>query len=92
MAELGTIDTRNDQISDLVDWYAKNDQLDNLFSGLSKLSDSVFQVLIIPITSFILATPFQNNKKINYLIDMMQSLAFLVCTLQGNAGNLSIVF
>lgn len=44
MAELGTTDTRNDQISDLVDRHAKNDQLGNPFSGPSKLSDSVFQV------------------------------------------------
>ena len=81
MAELGTTDTRNDQISDLVDRHAKNDQLDNLFSGPCKLLDSVFQVPIVSTTPLISATSSQNDKKINHLTDMMQSLAFSVCTL-----------
>ena len=39
MAELGTTDTKNDRISDLVDRHSKNDHLDNLFSDPFKLSD-----------------------------------------------------
>ena len=65
MAELGTTDTRNDQISDLVDQYAKNDQLDNPFSGPSKLSDSVFQVPIVYTAPLISATLSQNDKMID---------------------------
>lgn len=42
MAELDIINTRNNWLSDLVDWHAKNDQQDNLFSASSKLSNLVF--------------------------------------------------
>lgn len=87
MAELGTTDTKNDRISDLVDRHAKNDQLDNPFSGPSKLSDSVFQVPIVSTAPLISATNSQNDKKIDHLTDMMQSLALSVHTLQSNAGN-----
>lgn len=75
MAELDTTNTRNDQISDLVDRHAQNDQLDNLFSGPSKLSDSVFSALIMSMTSLILAISSQNDKKIDHFTDVMQSLA-----------------
>ena len=91
MAELGNTDTRNDRISDLVDRHAKNDQLDNPFSGPSKLSDFVFQVPIVSTAPLISATPSQNDKKIDHLIDMMQSLALSVCTLHSYAGSLPIV-
>ncbi len=84
MAERGTTDTRHDLISDLVNCHAKNDQLDKPFSGLFKLSNSVFQVQIVSTAPFISATPSQNDKKIDHLTDMMQSLAFSVCTLQDN--------
>ena len=86
IAELGTTDTWNNRISDLVDRHSKNDQLDNPFSGPSKLSDSVFQVLIVSTAPLISGTPSQNDEKIDHLTDMMQSLAFSVCTLQNNAG------
>ena len=62
MAELGTNDTKNDQISDLVDRNAKNDQRDNPFSGPFKISDSVFQVLIVSTSPLISVTPSQNDK------------------------------
>ena len=91
MAELGNTDTRNDRISDLVDRHAKNDQLDNPFSGPSKLSDFVFQVPIVSTAPLISATPSQNDKKIDHLTDMLQSLAFSVCTLQDNTGSPAIV-
>ena len=42
MVELDSTDNKNDRISDLVDWYAKNDQLKHPFSGPSKLLDLVF--------------------------------------------------
>ena len=87
MAELGNTDTRNDRISDLVDRHAKNDQLDNPFSGPSKLSDSVFQVPIVSMAPLVSATPTPNYKKIDRLTDMMQILVFSVDTLQGNAGS-----
>ncbi len=87
IAELGTTDTWNNRISDLVDRHSKNDQLDNPFSGPSKLSDSVFQVLIVSTAPLISGTPSQNDEKIDHLTDMMQSLAFSVCTLQNNAGS-----
>ena len=85
MAKLGTTDNKNDRISDLVDWNAKNDQLEHLFSGPSKLPDSVFQVLIVSTAPPISASLSQSEKKIDHLTDMMQSLALLVRTLQGNS-------
>ena len=42
MAELSTTDNKNNCTSDLVDWQAKNDQLEYSFSDLSKLSNSIF--------------------------------------------------
>ena len=86
MAELGTTDVKNDRMSNLVDRYAKNDQLEYPFSGSSKLSDSVFQVPIVSTALTISATLFQNNQKIDHLTDRMQSRALSVCTLEGNAG------
>ena len=71
MAKPGTTDTRNDGISDLVDRNAKNDQLDNPFSGLLKLSDSVLQVPIESMALLISATLSQSDKKIDHLTDMM---------------------
>ena len=91
MVELVTTDIRNDRMSDLVDRSAKKDQLQHPFSDPSTLSDSVFQVPIVPTAPIISATPSQNDKKIDHLTDMMQSLALSVRTLQGNAGTPSIV-
>ena len=85
MAELGTTDNKNDCISDLVDWHAKNDQLEHPFSGPSKLLDSIFQVPIVPTAPLISASLSQSEKKIDHLTDMMQSLALSVRTLQGNS-------
>ena len=48
MVELGTTDIKNDRMSDLVDRSAKKTHLERPFSGPSTLSDSVFQVSIIP--------------------------------------------
>ncbi len=92
MAKPGTTDTRNDRISDLVDRNAKNDQLDNPFSGLLKLSDSVFKVPIESTALLISATPSQNDKNIDHLTDMMQSLTFSVRTLQDNTGSPPLFF
>ncbi len=78
MADLRTTDTKNDQITDSVDWHAKNDQLDNPSSGLCKLSESVFQAPVVSTALFISATPSQNDKKIDHLTDVMQNLAFSV--------------
>ena len=86
MAELGTTDNKNDRISNLVDRQAKNNQLEHPFSGPSKLSDSVFQVPVVSAPPLISASLSQNEKKIDHLTDMMQSLALLVRTLQGNSG------
>ena len=86
MAKPSTTDVKNDQISDFVDRSAKNDQLEQIFSHFSKLSDSVFQVLIVSTAPTISATPSQNNEKINHLTDIMQSLALSVRTLQENVG------
>ncbi len=86
MAELGTTDNKNDHISDLVDRQAKNDQLEHPFSGPFKLSDSVFQVPIVSAPPLIPAFLSQNEKKIDHLTDVMQSLSLLVRTLQGNSG------
>ncbi len=78
-------------MSDLVDRSAKKNQLQYPFSGFFTLSNSVFQVPIVPTAPIISATPSQNNKKIDHLTDMMQSLALLVRTLQGNTGTPTIV-
>ncbi len=86
MAELGTTNIKIDRISDLVDRSAKNHQLKCLFFYSSKLSDSVFQVPIVSMALTISATLFQNDKKIDYLTDIIQSLASSVRTLQGNTG------
>ncbi len=91
MAELGITDIRNHRISDLVNRSAKNDQLEHSFSGSSKLSDSVFQVPIVFTAPTISATPSQNDKKIDHLTDMMQSLALSIRTLQDNAGITPII-
>ena len=91
MAELGTIDNKNDHISDLVDWHAKNNQLKHPFSGLSKLSNLVFQVPIVSTAPLISAFLSQSEKKIDYLTDIMQSLALLIRILKGNSGVLFIV-
>lgn len=48
MVELGTTNIKNDRMSDLVDRSAKKTHLEHPFSGPSTLSDSVFQVAIIP--------------------------------------------
>ena len=92
MVELGTTDTKNGRISDLVDRYSKNDELDNPLSGPSKLSDFLFQASIVSTAPFILATPSQNDQKIDHFTDMMQSLTFSVRTLQGNADSSAIIF
>ncbi len=86
MAELGTTDNKNDCISDLVDWQVKNNQLEQPFSGPSKLSDSIFQVSVIFTPPLILASLSQNEKKIDHLTDIMQRLTLSVRTLQGNSG------
>lgn len=86
MAELGTTDIKNDRISDLVDWHAKNDQLEHPFSGSSKLSNSTFQVPVVTAPPLISTSSSQNEKKIEHLKDMMQSLALLVRTLQNNSA------
>ncbi len=78
MAELGITYTKNDQIRDLVDQYAKNDQMDKPFSGPFNLSDCVFQVPMIFTAPLISASQSQNDQKIDHLTDMMQSLAFSV--------------
>lgn len=81
MSELGTTDNKNDCISDLVDWYAKNDQLKHPFSSRSRFSDSVFQVPVMFAPPVISASSSQNEKKIDNLTDMMQCLALSVRTL-----------
>ena len=86
MAELGTTDIKNDRISDLVDWHAKNDQLEHPFSGPSKLSNSAFQVPVVSAPPLISTSFSQNEKKIDHLTDMFQSLALSVRTLQGNSA------
>lgn len=86
MVELGINNVKNDRMSDLVDRSAKKSQLEYPFSGPSTLSDSVFQVPIVPTAPIISATPSQNDKKIDHLTDMMQSLAFSIRTLQGNTS------
>lgn len=80
-SRLSTINNKNNCISDLVDWHAKNNQLEHLFFVLSKFSDSVFQVSIVFTTSFISVSLSQSKKKIDHLIDIMQRLVFSVCTL-----------
>ena len=42
MAKLGIINTKNNEINGLIDWHVKNNQLDNPFLDLSKLSDFIF--------------------------------------------------
>ena len=71
MVGLGTTEVKNDRISDLVDRSAKKTQLEHPFSGLSTLSDSVFQVSIIPTAPLIAATLSQNDKRgsIGFCID-----------------------
>ena len=71
MAELGTTNNKNDCISDLLDWYAKNDQLKYPFSGPSKLSDLIFQVPIVSTAHLISASSPQSEKKIDHLTDIM---------------------
>lgn len=78
MAELGIIDNKNDCISDLIDKQAKNDKFEHLFSGLFKFSDFVFQVFVLSTQLFFLICLSHNKKKSDYLINMMQSLAFSV--------------
>ena len=78
MARLDTIGSKNDHISNLVDLYTKNNQLEYLFSGFFKLLDLVFQVLIVFMAPLISAFSSQSKKKINYLTNIMQSLAFSI--------------
>lgn len=91
MVELGITNIKNDQISDLVDWHAKNHQLNKLFSGPFKLLDSIFQAPIISTIPFILVTLLQKNKKIDYFTDIMQSLALLIRILQDNTSSIPII-
>ena len=55
MVELGTTDIKNDHISDLVNWHAKIDQVEHLFSGISKFSDFPFQVSVVSTLPLIFA-------------------------------------
>ena len=86
MAKLGTTDIKNDCISDLIDRYAKNDQLEHLFFSLSKFSNFVFQVPVVSVPPLISTSSSQNEKMIDHLTDMFQSFALLVSTLQGNSA------
>lgn len=81
MAELGITDNTNDHISDLVDWQAKNNQLEYPFSSPSKFSDFIFQVLVVSVPTLIPASLSQNEKKIDHFTDMMQSLTLSIRTL-----------
>ena len=71
-AELGNTDNKNDCRTNLVDWQAKNNQLEHSFSGPSKLSDSIFQV---PVVSAPLLVPMvsssYNERKIDQLTNMI---------------------
>lgn len=78
-------------MSNLVDRSTKKTQLKYPFSSFSILSNSVFQVSIISTAPVVALTPFQNDKKIDNLIDIIQSLAFSICTLQRIIGTSSIV-
>ena len=91
MAELGNTNIKNDKMSDLIDRFAKKTQLGHLFSGLSILSVLIFQISIIPTAPLVILTPSQNDKKIHNLTDLMWSLAFLVCSLQGDINTSSTV-
>lgn len=71
MVELVTIDNKNDCISDLVNWQAKNDQLEYPVSNPSKLLDSIFQVPVVSATSLISAFLSQNEKKIDHLTEII---------------------
>lgn len=71
MAELCTKNNKNERISDLVDWCAKNDQLAHLFSSLFKLSDSRLKISFVFAPSLISGSLFQSKKKIDHLTNMI---------------------
>ena len=91
IVELATTNIKNDKISNLVHKFAKKSYLKQLFSGLFALSVLVFQVPVIPFTSVITITLFQNDKKIENLINMMQTLALSIHTLQNNTSATLII-
>lgn len=80
MIELGTTNIKNDRMSYLIDQSAKKTQLDHPFSGLSALSDSIFQTPFIPPIPLATTNSNSNDIKIDSLTGMMRSLALLVCT------------
>lgn len=84
MAELDTINIKNNYISDLISSHAKNDQLEHLFFTLFKFSYSAFQVPFVSASAFISTFFSQNETKIDYLMDIFQSFALSIHTLQGN--------
>lgn len=86
IVDLATTNIKNDGMSDLVDKSAKKSHLKQPFSGPSALSDSVFQVPVIPSAPVVTTTPSQNDKKIEDLTDMMRTLALSIRTLQASAG------
>ena len=91
MVELATTDIKNDKMSNLVDKFAKKSYLKQLFSSLFALSDLVFQVPVIPSAPVVTTSPSQNDKKIEDLIDMMQTLALSINTLQSNTSATLII-
>lgn len=90
MVELRNTNIKNDKMSDLIDYFARKTQLDHLFSDPSTLLNSVFQTPVLLFMLLVTIYLTSSDKKIDSLIDMIWSLAFLVCTLQENTRAFSI--
>lgn len=89
LVNLVWIDKKSDQIEDLVDKCKKKTQISSAANYSTILPESALQPLIvtfIPTTFSGVANSWPINKKIDQLIEVMQSLALFVCTLQEKTG------
>lgn len=80
MVEPNTKNKKNDYISDLINSRPKMIILSTFFNS-SRLLDLIFQVFMVAVLSLILIFLTQDEKKIDYLINMIQSLALSIYTL-----------
>lgn len=84
IVELATINIKSNKMSDMINKSAKKNYFNQLFSGFSTFSNSIFQILIILFALIVITTFSQNEKKIDNLINIMQTLVLSIYTLQNN--------
>ena len=89
LVDLVRTDKKSDRIEDLVDKCEKKSQISFATNYSAPLPESAFQppiATLIPTTYSGAADSQPEDKKIDQLTEMMQSLALSVCTLQNKAG------